>query len=165
MGSCQTLSRLHPSSAQNLSWLLVRVKAKVLTRPCMMWSQGALCESNSPSFISRDTGFPLTPQTLPRHGSASGPLHWHFLPTDLAWLPHLTSSGQIQCHLLQKSVTVTQSCLTLCDPMDCNPPGSSVHGILQARILEWVAIPFFKGSSRPRDGTQVSCIAGEFFTI
>jgi len=42
---------------------------------------------------------------------------------------------------------VTQSCLTLCHPMDCSPPGSSVHGILQARILEWVAIPF----SPPRD--------------
>ena len=55
---------------------------------------------------------------------------------------------------------VTQSCLTLCDPVDCNPPGSSVHGILQARILEWVAISFSRGSSRPGDQTQVSCTAG-----
>ena len=47
----------------------------------------------------------------------------------------------------------------LCDPMDCSPPGSSVHGILQARILEWVAISFSRGSSRPRDQTQVSHIA------
>ena len=47
---------------------------------------------------------------------------------------------------------------TLCDPMDCSPPGSSVHGILQARILKWVAVPFSKGSSRPRDWTQVSRI-------
>ena len=54
-----------------------------------------------------------------------------------------------------KKVKVTQSCLTLCDPMDCSPPGSSVHGILQARILEWVAaIPFSKKSSQPRDWTQ-----------
>ena len=44
-------------------------------------------------------------------------------------------------------VKVAQSCLTLCDPMDCSPPGSSVHGILQARILEWVFIPFSRGSS------------------
>ena len=51
-----------------------------------------------------------------------------------------------------------------CDPMDCSPPGLSVSGILQARILEWVAIPFFRGSSWPRDWTWVSCIAGEFFT-
>ena len=62
-------------------------------------------------------------------------------------------------------VLVSQSCPTLCDPMDCSSPGLSVHGILQARILEWVAIPFRRGSSRPRDQTQVSCIAGKFFTI
>ena len=56
-----------------------------------------------------------------------------------------------------------QSCLTLCDPMDCSLPGSSVHGILQARVLEWVAVPSSKGSSR-RDGTQVSCTTGGFLT-
>ena len=50
-------------------------------------------------------------------------------------------------------------------PMDCSPPGSSVHGILQAKILEWVAIPFSRGSSQPRDQIQISCIAGEFFII
>ena len=60
---------------------------------------------------------------------------------------------------------VTQSCSTLCDPMDCSPPGSSLHGILQARILEWVAIPFSRGSSRLRDGAQVSCPAGRFFAV
>ena len=49
-------------------------------------------------------------------------------------------------------------CLTLCDPMGCNLPGSSVHGILQARILEWVAMPSSRGSSQPRDRTHVSCI-------
>ena len=59
---------------------------------------------------------------------------------------------------------VAQSCVTLCNPVDCSPPGSSVHGILQARILEWVFIPFSRGSSWPRDQTQVSCIAGDFFT-
>ena len=50
-----------------------------------------------------------------------------------------------------------QSCVTLCDPMDCSPPGSSLHGNLQERILEWVAMPLSRGSSRPRDWTQVSC--------
>ena len=59
---------------------------------------------------------------------------------------------------------VAQSCPTVCDPMDCNPPGSSVHGILQARILEWVAISFSRGSFQLRDQTQVSCIAGRCFT-
>ena len=60
---------------------------------------------------------------------------------------------------------VAPLCLTLCDPMDCSPPGSSVHGILQARILEWVAIPFSRVYSQPRDWTQVSCIGGGFFTV
>ena len=61
-------------------------------------------------------------------------------------------------------VLSTKSCLTLCDPMNCSPPGSSVHGISKARILEWVAIPFSRGSFWHRDWTQVSCIAGRFFT-
>ena len=60
---------------------------------------------------------------------------------------------------------VAQSCLTLCDPIDCGPPGSSVHGILQARILEWVAISFSMKSSRPRDQTQVSRIADRRFNL
>ena len=59
---------------------------------------------------------------------------------------------------------VAQSCQTLCDPVDCSPPSSSVHGILQARILECIAISFSRSSSQPRDGTWVSCIAGSFFT-
>ena len=62
-------------------------------------------------------------------------------------------------------VFFTQSCLTLHDPMDCSPPGSSVHGILQARILEWVAMLSSGGSFQPRDRTQVSSIAGGFFII
>ena len=57
------------------------------------------------------------------------------------------------------------SCVWLCDPMDSSPPGSSVHGILQARILEWVAIPFSRGSCQPRDQTQVSCITNRFFIV
>ena len=62
-------------------------------------------------------------------------------------------------------VLVAQLCPTPWDPMDCSPSGSSVHGILQARILEWVAIPFSRGSSRPKGQTLVSWIAGRFFTI
>ena len=60
---------------------------------------------------------------------------------------------------------VAQSCLTLCDPMDCSPPGSSVCGILQARILEWVAMSSSRGSPQPKDQTQVPCIAGGFFAV
>ena len=59
----------------------------------------------------------------------------------------------------QVKVKAAQSCPTRCDPME----NYTVHGILQARILEWVAFPFSRGSSQPRDQTQVSCIAGGFF--
>ena len=54
---------------------------------------------------------------------------------------------------------VAQSCLTLCDSVDCGPPGSSAHGFLQARILEWVAMSFSRGSSQPRDLTHISCVS------
>ena len=60
---------------------------------------------------------------------------------------------------------VAQLCQTLCGPMDYNLKGSFVHGILQEEILEWVAIPFSRGSSPPRDRTRVSCTVGSFFTI
>ena len=62
-------------------------------------------------------------------------------------------------------VLAIRSWLTLCDPMVCSSPGSSLHGILQARILEWVAMPFSRGSSQPRDHTWVFHIAGKLFTI
>ena len=58
-----------------------------------------------------------------------------------------------------KKVKVTQLCPTLCDPKDY-----TVHGILQARMLEWIAVAFSRGSLQPKDQTQVSCIAGGFFT-
>ena len=60
---------------------------------------------------------------------------------------------------------VSQSCPTLCDPLDCSLPDSSNHGIFQARILERVAISFSRGSSQPRDQTWVSCIVGRRFTV
>ena len=60
---------------------------------------------------------------------------------------------------------VAQSCPTLCYPMDCSLPGFSMHGIFQARMLEWVAFSFSRGSSRPRGWTQVSHIAGRRFTV
>ena len=63
------------------------------------------------------------------------------------------------------TVKVSQSSLTFCDPVDCSLTAPSVHGILQATILEWIAVPFSRGSSQPRDWTQVYCIAGGFFTI
>ena len=70
-------------------------------------------------------------------------------------------------HMLanRKCVLVAPSCPALCDPMDCSPPGFSVLEIFQARMLEWVAISFCRGSSQTRDQTQVFRIAGRFFTV
>ena len=62
-------------------------------------------------------------------------------------------------------LAVKVKCPTLCNPINCSLPGSSVHGIFQARVLEWVAISFSRGSSQPRDQTQVSCIIGRCFTV
>ena len=69
------------------------------------------------------------------------------LPPDSALLLETTA----QIILSESESEVAQSCPTLCDPMDCSPPGFSVHGIFQAWILEWVAISFSRGSSQPRE--------------
>ena len=73
----------------------------------------------------------------------------------------LLFSFWLRCQIIHNEVA--QSCLTLCDPLDCSLPGSSIHGIFQARILEWVAISFSRGSSQPRDRTLVSRIADRCF--
>ena len=77
---------------------------------------------------------------------------------------YLNNKEEINRIKVKVKVLVTQSCPTLCNPKNCSPPGSSVHGILQARILEWAAISFSRGYSPPSDQTWVSCIAGRFFT-
>ena len=73
----------------------------------------------------------------------------------------LCSTAEIE----EKWSEVAHSWQTLCDPVDCSLPGSSLHGILQARVLEWVAISFSRGSSQPRDQTQVSRIVGRCFNL
>ena len=88
---------------------------------------------------------------------------------------YILELNPFQSHLLQiyflpscgfwKWSEVTQLCPTLCNPIDCSLPGFSVHVIFQTRVLEWVAISFSRGSSQPRDQTQVSSIAGRCFTL
>ena len=80
------------------------------------------------------------------------------------WVDHLFFSPHL-LHPSESKSEVAQSRPTLCNPMDCSLPGSSARGIFQARILEWVAISFSRGSSQPRDWTQVSHIIGRCFTI
>ena len=83
---------------------------------------------------------------------------------DKPW--HPPGSGQRLTISSPKSESeVTQLCLTVWDPMDCSPPGSSIYGIFQARILEWVVIFFSRESSWPRDRTHISHIAGRLFTL
>ena len=94
-----------------------------------------------------------------------------FIPSSLVWL--MITAHPILYHfsflppfpLKWSQVLVSQSCLTLCDPRHYSPQGSSVHGILQARILEWAAISFSRGSFQSRDQTRVSHTAGRFFTV
>ena len=80
-----------------------------------------------------------------------------FLPLVIVWYSLMDLCCAVLC-------LVTQSCLTLCDPVDYSPPGSSVLELFQARILEWFAMTISRGSSQPKDRTQVYCIAGRFFT-
>ena len=96
---------------------------------------------------------------LPRKCFVCTACGWNLMTFE--WRRRRELHVQISCLL-----SVTQSCLTLCNPMNCSPPGSSVHGILQARILLWVVVILFsRGSSQPRDQTWVSHIAGRFFTV
>ena len=110
----------------------------------------------------------LNPHLVPVFHSSSVGCILHLLLQPFHFLHIVCSMKQGQYVLALSGVSevlVVQSCPMLCDPMDCSTPGSSVHGILQARTLEWLPIPFSRGPSQPRDQTRVSCIAGRGFTI
>ena len=88
--------------------------------------------------------------------------------SSLPWpvsLPVSPTEHQMNMCCMKVKVLIAQTCPTLCNPVDCRPPGFSVYGISQARILEWVSISFSRGSSRPRDRTWVSRIAGRRFNF
>ena len=94
------------------------------------------------------------PSSTPKAYSNSCPSSW--------WCPqpsHSLSSPSPPAFNFSQHQGIFSHVQLFCDPMDCSPPGSSVHGILQARILEWVAMPSTMGSFLPRDQTQVSCIS------
>ena len=110
-----------------------------------------MCESE----VAQLCPTPCDPMGCSLPGSST---HGIFQARVLEW-------GAIAFSDLETESEVAQSCLTLCNPVNCSPPGSSIYGILQARIQEWVAISFPRGSSRPRDWTQVSYIAGRLFNL
>ena len=96
-------------------------------------------------------------QTYVNHREQGIQYHQHPRSSTLSSLPFsLPKTHQSPACVHVRSVT--QSCSTLCDSIDCSPPGSSVHGIFQASILEWVAISYSRGSTRPRDWTHISCV-------
>ena len=119
--------------------------------------------------MSKDSGAQRGPRLVSGHTQlgAAGSL--------VLTVPDTASESRGRADALKRSQLTQEDCpspsktesesLTLCHSMDCSPPGSSVHGILYARILESVAMPFSRGSSQPGDGTQVSQIAGRCFTI
>ena len=80
-----------------------------------------------------------------------------------SWRLYSGWGGKQRKYIIHRCCSVAKSCLTPCDPMNCSLSGFSVYVVLQARLLEWVAIPFLRGSSLPRDWTRVSCIADRFF--
>ena len=106
-----------------------------------------------------------SPRVIPVHQPWAPCLMWlcfyYSLNIIVSWL---VNRKIIELYITKES-EVAKSCPTLCNPMDCSPPGSSLHGILQARVLEWVVISFCRGSSRPRDRTQVSRIPGRRFNL
>ena len=118
-------------------------------------------QANSPTYFCLNRDFiPFIPSVWNRALSRT----WNCFQRNffLLLIQHMTTSE----HLCTRAKWL-QSCPTLCDPMDYSLHASSVHGVLHARTLEWVAMPYFRGSPRPRDGTCVSyssCISGRFFT-
>ena len=96
------------------------------------------------------------PPSEPPKTESGGRERWAWRPSAAA-LP--AGSAFVSQHCSVRACSVTELCLTLCNPVDCSPLGSSVHGILQARMLEWVSMPSSRGSSWPRDGTRVSCVS------
>ena len=114
-----------------------------------LWPHGVHSPWNSPGQNTGVGSHPLLQGIFPTQGSNLGLLRCRGILYQLRW-----GEGE-----------VSQSCPTLCGPVDCSLPGSSVHGILQARILEWLAISFSRGSSQPRDRTWVSCVAYITFPV
>ena len=86
-------------------------------------------------------------------------MQFRTFPVSLSW------SLKFEIRWKPCACLVSQLSPTLCNPKDCSPPGSPVHGDSQARILQWISVPSSRGSSQPRDQTQASHIAGRFFTI
>ena len=134
------------------TWWLIRYVVDDVKRMCQRWLLGIW-------FRKQDEWGMLFFETRNRkEGTVSGKMPWPYW-VSVTWTgdAYMKWAGVtwILRGVRNSESEVTQLCPTLCNPMDCSIPGSSVHGILQARVLEWVAISFSRGSSQPRDWTRV----------
>ena len=123
------------------------------------------CSINSPVFFLSVLASPLSQASLDWNSLVIHNFPHHNLSPECRVCVLFSRTAAAFLHTLVLCVWVIRSCPALCDPRDCSPPGSPVHGILQARILEWAAIPFSRGPSQSRDWTWVSCAAGILSTI
>ena len=131
------------TSGKGCSWAGSPPGQSWASRTCHLW-EGLLLTQSMPEL------YPLSERQFKPLWKYS--LQWAFPEF---WTAQEKEKANTELFVL---CSVAQSCPALCDPVDCGPPGSSVHGILQARVLEWVAIPFSRGSFPSRDRTRVSCI-------
>jgi len=119
--------------------------------------------------LSRHGGTSQKPESITKIHGPRNPFLWGLAVSSLFLCMSVSISPERQdsfyIHLEKAKMLVSKSRLILSDPMDCSPLRASVHKILQARILEWVAILFSRGPSQPRDQTHVSRVAGRFFTV
>ena len=164
---CLDVLRTHRTLWPQLSFFCVDLRQLILFH--RTWTaKGSPAETQLHSGGQARPSFSTVPQSTIM--ASRGPGHHahlvlgHFQVGSLP-LVHVHQHSWMSKSIFFPEVLVTQLCLILHDPLDYRPPGSSVHGILQARTLEWVAMPFSRGSSQLRDGICVSCVAGRFFTI
>ena len=142
--SCGSVRNLYYAIGMCTCMLLLFSRVQLFPAPWTVDHQ-VLCPWDSPGKNTVVGSRALPQRIAPDQGSNSCLLHQQagfFFYHSTTWEAYYTMC--VKCE-------VTQSCLTLCDPIDCSLPGSSLHGVLQARVLEWVAISFSRGSSRPRD--------------
>ena len=134
---------------------------KAIVKGCRETGKELLSDSmaNSTAYLSHISDLPSKVFCVQGESSQK---HLFFSMTSSIGLIVTRSQKPSSCVCVCVCVWITQLCPALCDPMNCSLPGFSVHGTLQARILEWIAIPFSRGSSQPRDRTLVSC---RFFTV
>ena len=166
-----------PYQLQNKISSPEELEKQVLYFPCEMKDTSIISFSSGQTLVSHFLGFVVWSAHWRPVATPPNLDHQKCLQTSLI-VPWGAKFSLVEVHSSNDSVwkmrfqlvefwscvcLVTQSCPTLCSPMDCSPPDSSVLGILQARILEWVAMPSSRGSSQPRYHTQVSHIAGRFF--